>query len=111
MKKNNGWVNNLARVIKKKDGGYFLKFERQKNKDGKPYGDNPFPLAINEGDIFQMKRKEDDLQKLVDEGRMSQETADKICRTVRFEISKAPSRDGDAKKSNQSSDGDDEVNF
>ncbi len=100
----NGWLNNIARIIKKKDGGHFLVFGRRTDKDKKPIGDNPFPLTVNEGDIFQMKAKSEDLQKLVDDGKMSQETADKICQTVRFEISRGPS-------SNQGSSDDDGVNF
>lgn len=87
---NDKWLNNIARVIKKKDGGFFLKFERRKDKNKQYIGDNPFPLVINEGDILQMRAKKDELAKLVADGKMSQETADKICETVRFEISKAP---------------------
>lgn len=104
---NGKWLNNIGRVIKNKKGGYFLVFERQKDKNKKPKGDNCFPLTINEGDVFQMKLKKDDLQKLVDDGGMSQETADSICETVKFEISKAPARDGKPNKSDDS----DGVNF
>lgn len=102
------WLNNIGRVIKSKKGSYFLIFERQKDKNKNYRGDNCFPLVINEGDMFQLKLKKDDLQKLVDEGKMSQDTADSICETVKFEVSKAPPRDG---TTNQSSNGDDEVNF
>lgn len=103
------WLNNIGRVIKSKKGSYFLIFERQKDKNKNYRGENPFPLTINEGDMFHLKLKKDDLQKMVDDGKMSQETADSICETVKFEVSKAPARDGS--NSNQSSDGDDEVNF
>lgn len=104
---NGKWYNNIGRVIKTKKGGYFMVFERQKDKDKKYKGESPFPLTINEGDMFQMKLKKDDLQKLVNDGKMSQETADSICETVKFEISKAPARDG---KPNKADDGDG-VNF
>lgn len=89
----NKWLNNIGRVIKAKKGNYFLVFERRKDKDDKPIGEDCFPLVINEGDTFQLKLKRDDLQKLVDEGKMSEETAEKICETVKFEVSKAPPRD------------------
>jgi hypothetical protein len=94
-----GWKNNIGRMVKKKNGkGYFLIFGRRKDKDGKPLGENHFPLTINEGDIVQMKTKSDDLANLVREGKMSQETADKICESVKFELAIAPPKeDGDAK--------------
>lgn len=88
------WINNIARLIKKKTGGYFLVFERMKDKDGNPKGENPFPLTIHEGDILQAKLKKDDLAKLVDEGFMSPETAESICERVKFEFSIAPPREG-----------------
>lgn len=92
------WLNNVARIIKfNKNGksGYFLKFERRQDKDGNYIGEDPFPIVINEGDILSMKTKSEDLAKLVADGRMSQETADKICESVKFEIS-IPPRDQDA---------------
>jgi hypothetical protein len=104
------WLNNIGRIIKKKDGGFFMVFERQQDKAKQYIGESPFPLTINEGDFFQLKAKKDDLQRLVDTGKMSQETANKIAETVRFEISRAPAKtDGPplpAKKAN-----DDGVNF
>ena len=114
MAQNNGkWLNNVARLIKKANGGYFLKFARPTTKDGKPIGDNPFPMTIQEGDVFQAKLKRDDLQSLIDKGIMSEEVADKICATVKFEFSKAPSdgttNKGFARKSDGNDDG--EVNF
>lgn len=91
------WLNNVARLIKKKDkedgspGGYFLEFGRRKDKDGNRIGDeNPYPLVINEGDIFQARVKKDELQKLVDKGDMTQEVADKISKHEKFEFSIAP---------------------
>lgn len=89
------WLNNIGRVIKAKSGNYFMVFERRKDKDGNPVGEDCFPLVFNEGDTLQLKLKKDDLQKLVDDGKMSQETADKICETVKFEVSRAP-QDGSA---------------
>lgn len=102
------WLNNIGRIIKKKDGGFFMVFERRQDKNKEYMGENPFPLVVNEGDYFQLKAKKDDLAKLVADGKMTQETADKICETVRFEISRAPEGDGKkpAAKSN-----DDGVNF
>jgi len=103
------WFNNIARLIKRKDGGYFLKFERasKKNEAGEyvPTGDNPYPLTINEGDIFQARLKRDDLAKLVENGKMSKETADSICESVKFEFSIAP-KEGSAAKVDK-----DEVDF
>lgn len=116
----NKWLNNIGRIIKKKDGGYFLVFERQKDADGNYRGEDPFPLTVNEGDIFQLKKKEDDLAGLVEMEKMTQETADKIAKVVRFEVSKAPDKEekksdkakGKAKsKSKSGNDDDDEINF
>jgi hypothetical protein len=51
--KNDKWLNNIGRMVKKKDNsGYFLVFERRKDKEGNPIGDNPFPLVIEEGTYF-----------------------------------------------------------
>lgn len=112
------WLNNIARLIaytKDNKKGYFLKFERQsklnKETNKREYiGENPFPLVINEGDTFQAKLKKDDLQRLVDEGKMTAETAAKICETVKFEFSKAPARDGAPASSGPETE-DDGVNF
>lgn len=84
------WLNNIGRMCKKKDGGYFLVFERRKDKNKEYIGDNPFPMVINEGDYFQLKAKKDDLAGLVAKGTLTQEQADKICEVVKFEISRAP---------------------
>jgi hypothetical protein len=107
------WLNNIARVIKKKSGGFFLKFERQKDKNGNYIGENPFPLLVNEGDIFQMRKKEDELARLVESGKMSQATADKITANVKYEISKAPDQAeaSETKSETKSSNEKDEVNF
>ena len=87
----NKWFNNIARLIKRKDGnGYFMVFERAKDKDGNYRGDSPFPLTINEGDVIQARLKKDELQKLVSSGKMSQETANKINEFVKFEFNIAP---------------------
>lgn len=89
----NDWKNGIGRMIKKKNGkGYFLIFERPKDKDGKHIGESHFPLTINEGDIIQMKAKADDLKNMVQKGKMSEETAEKICEVVKFELSIAPKK-------------------
>lgn len=89
---NNKWFNNIARLLKRKDGKYFLKFERSKTKDGTYIGDSPFPLIINEGDTLQARLKKEDLQGLVDNGKLTEAQVAKICETVKFEFSKAPDR-------------------
>jgi len=106
---NEKWLNNIARLIKSSKGKYFMVFERAKDKNKKPIGDNPFPLIINEGDTFQAKLKKDDLQGLVNNGKLSQEQADNICETVKFEFSRAPART--APTVNTNSNDDDGVNF
>ncbi len=106
---NDKWINNVARLIKKKDGGYFLKFGRATKKDGTAIGENPFPLTIQEGDIFQAKLKMADLQKALTDGKLDQAQANKICQTVKFEFSIAP-KDGSKKTETKKAD-DDEVNF
>ncbi len=107
------WKNNIGRMIKKKNGkGYFLAFGRALDKDKKPIGENHFPLVINEGDIIQMKPKGDDLARLVADGKMSEETATKICETVKFELSIAPAKEGQqSKASSEEVETDDEINF
>lgn len=99
MAKNSGWYNNIARLVKKKNGKFCLIFERSKNKAGEHMGESPYPLVINEGDILQARLKREDLEGLVVSGKMSQEIADRICETVKFEISKAPDADDNLSKS------------
>lgn len=106
---NGKWLNNIARLLKTSGGKYFMVFERPKDKNKNPIGDNPFPLVINEGDTFQAKLKKDDLQGLVANGKLSQEQADRICETVKFEFSRGPARTNVPVASNSNSD--DGVNF
>ncbi len=99
------WLNNIARLIKyEKNGkpGYFLLFERRKDKDGKFVGESPYPLTINEGDTLQAKLKTEDLKNLVAEGFLTQEAADDICKHTKFEFSKAPPREDDQAKDQKS---------
>lgn len=110
-KSNSGWLNNIARVIKSpKTGTYFLAFERRKDKDGNHIGDSPYPLVINEGDTLPMRLKKDDLKGLVENGKISQEDADKICEVVKFEVNMPP-KDGQKPTAPKSSKADDDVNF
>jgi len=95
------WINNVARMIKKKNGGYFLVFERRKDKDGNYVGESPFPLTIQEGDIFQAKKKADDLKGLVEMGSLTQEAADEICKRVGFEFSIAPKDEQPSEKTEE----------
>jgi hypothetical protein len=93
---NSKWLNNLGRIIRvfEKDGvtvkKHFMVFERPKAKDGSYIGESNFPLTINEGDYFQLKPQNENLAGLVKQGKLTQEMADKIYNSVRFEISKAP---------------------
>ncbi len=93
------WLNNIGRICrkgeKKADGSYdhFLVFERNKDKNKQPIGENPFPITIKEGDFFQLRSKKDDLAGLVAKGIMTQELADKIYENVRFEVSRAPAKE------------------
>jgi hypothetical protein len=102
MAKKSEWFNNIARIVKKKNGGYFLSFERQKNKEGEYLGESPYPIVINEGDIFQARTKKEDLGRLVELGKMSQEAADRICENVKFEMSIPPKKDEDKASVSQS---------
>lgn len=108
------WLNNIGRIIKNKKGGHFLIFERRKDKNQEYIGESPFPLTVNEGDIFQLRPKREDLQKLVDDGKLSAEAAESICAVVRFEVSRAPLKEEKsepAKAKSKSSKSKDEVNF
>lgn len=87
------WVNNIARIVKKKNGGYMLKFERKQDRDGNYKGDSPFPLTINEGDILHAELTKESLAKAVEKGLMTEETAEKISKFEKFTISLAPSKE------------------
>ncbi len=105
------WLNNIGRIIKKKDGGFFMVFERRQDKNKQYIGDNPFPMVINEGDFFQLKPKKEDLANLVLTGKLTQELSDKICETVRFEINKAPAKDESGQVTKTAKPNDGGVNF
>lgn len=102
---NGKWFNNIARIIKTKKGGYVLVFGRPTDKDGKPKTEeNPFPIVINEGDILPAKLKKVLLDKLVEEGRITEETAERIGAIEKFEID-LPPRETKKKKNKSDDDG------
>jgi hypothetical protein len=93
------WFNAMASLIKNpKNGNFFVKFARRTDKEGNPIGDNPYPVTFNEGDILKATLKRDDLAGLVKDGKMTQEIADKICETVKFEFHLGPPTDKSPKK-------------
>jgi hypothetical protein len=119
-KKQDQWFNNIARLIEYQEGKFGLSFGRRRDKDGNIIKvkdkdgklvepPNPFPIVINEGDFLPAKSKKMQLKKLVENGVMSQETADNINRYEKFEIDLPPSG-SDAPKSKKQND-DDEPRF
>jgi hypothetical protein len=111
------WFNNIARLIRYQKNEtspvtYFVKFERAKNKNKEYIGESPFPLVINEGDTLHARLKSEDLRGLVEQGRMTQKDADKICNNVKFEFSKAPDRSEPKVNTTVNSSGEDDgINF
>lgn len=89
----------VMKVAKKKDPSnesepkrFYIQLEQQKSKDGKIYGDQIFPITLangvvlNDGDSLSMFAKKPKLQKLVEEGKMEQDTADFLSSFILFEI-------------------------
>jgi hypothetical protein len=89
---------NIGTVIKAKeknnDGSdrFYLKLEQQKGKDGKPYGEQVFPITLangvvlKDGDSLSLFSKKAKLQSLVDAGKMEQDKADFLSSFLRFEV-------------------------
>ena len=71
---------------------FYLKLEQNKGKDGKPYGEQVFPITLangkvlNDGDILSMFSKKEKFKKLVEEGKMDQEKADMLSSFLLFDI-------------------------
>lgn len=108
------WINGAIRLVKytkkQKDGtpllddkgrevqGFFLSFERRKDKDGNYVGENPFPLVINEGDTLPAERvSRESLDEAVKAGRLSQAAAEAIIKNVAYTISIPPKDEGKTK--------------
>lgn len=70
----------------------YIKLEQQVGKDGKPYGDQLFPITLangvvlNSGDILSMFSKKDKFKRMVEEGKMDQEKADFLSGFLLFDI-------------------------
>ena len=107
-------------VSKKKDENdpnepkrYYIRLEQQKGKDKKPFGEVIFPITLangvvlNDGDILSMFAKRPKFQKMVDEGKMTQEKADELSAFLAFDI--VLTEDPDAPKSSSGGNGD--INF
>lgn len=82
---------------------FYIKLENQKNKDGKVYGENIFPLTLKDGDILSMFPKKPKFQNLVKEGKMSQDKADELSDFLIFDICVVTPDDGSS--SNNSGEG------
>lgn len=71
---------------------FYIKLEQQKGKDGKPYGEELFPIVLangtilNDGDILSMYSKKEKFKKLVEDGKMDQEKADFLSSFLLFDI-------------------------
>lgn len=94
--KKSEWFNNIARLIKKKDGGYFLVFGRPTDKNGKRLKmDHPFPLTIKEGMIMNAQLTSDRLEYLVDNDLLDAKSAKQIAAREKFQFSMPKDSDRD----------------
>jgi hypothetical protein len=86
-------------VAKKKDPTdekepkrFYIKLEQQKTKDGKPYGEQVFPITLangrvlNDGDILSMYSKKEKFQEAVEANKMDQDKANFLSSFMLFDI-------------------------
>lgn len=86
-------------VNKKKDPNnpdepkkFHIKLQQQKGKDGKPYGEQVFPITLangkvlNDGDALVMFSKKEKFQELVRTGKMDQQKADDLSAFLLFDV-------------------------
>jgi len=89
---------------------FYIKLEQQKGKDGKPYGDQLFPITLangvvlNDGDILSMFSKKEKFKKMVEDGKLDQAKADFLSGFLLFDICAV-------KEESSEDDGSDEVPF
>lgn len=102
------WHNNIGRIIKKENGGYFLVFERKKDKDKKYKGDSPFPITIEEGDYLHVELTKDSLEKAVKKKLLKKSVADKIAEREKFTISLPPVKDEESSDDGEESEDEEE---
>jgi hypothetical protein len=89
----------IMMVAKKRDPNnenepkrFYIKLEQQKTKDGKPYGEQVFPITLangmvlKDGDFLSMFSKKEKLQELVEDGKLDQERADYLSSFLLFDI-------------------------
>lgn len=71
---------------------FYIKLEQQKGKDGKPYGDQVFPIklangvVLNDGDMLAMFSKKEKFKKMVEDGKLDQDKADFLSGFLLFDI-------------------------
>lgn len=71
---------------------YYLKLEQQTTKDGKPYGEQVFPITLangkqlNSGDILSLYSKKEKFAKMVEDGKMEQDKANFLSSFLLFDI-------------------------
>jgi hypothetical protein len=81
---------------------FYIKLEQQMSKDGKPYGEQIFPITLangtvlQSGDMLSMFSKKEKFKKMVEEGRMDQEKADFLSGFLLFDICAVVSQDDDS---------------
>lgn len=117
MSENKKQYLNLGTVTKRKPKtdnpdepkAFYIKMEQQKKKDGTPVGPQIYPIrlangvVINDGDVLSMYSKKEKLKALVEDGKITQDTADKLASFLMYDV--VLTVHGDDKKS------DDGVNF
>lgn len=111
---------NLGTVMKsKKDNPndpdrFYIKLEQRRDKDKKIVGEPLFPITLangkvlNEGDTLSMFSKTEQFKRLVADGKMTEETAEKMS-FLRYDVclSEKLNEDGTPAKSDSS----DDINF
>jgi hypothetical protein len=71
---------------------FYIKLEQQKGKDGKPYGEQVFPITLangkvlKDGDMLSMFSKKENFKRAVEAGKMDQEKAEFLSSFLLFDI-------------------------
>ena len=111
----------VMKVAKKKNPNdpdeskrFYIGLEQNKGKDGKPYGEQIFPITLangkvlKDGDALMMYSKKDKFNELVKKGSLTQEKADMLSSFLLFDIVLVEEDDGSASSPSESGDG---INF
>ena len=85
-----GWLNGVGQILISKAGKPYLKFTEDKELI------EQFKSRISAGGTVMLKKKEDQLQELVERGKKSQEEVDTLKEKlsfIKFDLSMGPNQD------------------